>query len=493
MITLDKNNGNNYIPWISALLLLFSYSIASGLYVTIERITYYPVFDSKLISIFLTILSSSLMVIYNYKRYFYLVPLSLLSFIWPSITPFILSVFILYELRKINSAVAIILIIVNSSMISWVFLRLLLGINSYFSLPLIILEAGVPTIIPVIWFSGILFSLFYKKDSNKAQLRVSPLAPFIMVLLISLIPYLPSINPYKVPETVDFRYYYSWLLTPTFSGWFFYSRPLYLLILYVFSLVFKPYYVAYYEFVFLSVFYIYSAYKLTSAIDRSIASLSALLASVSPMLMTFLYSGLEANLFSISLMFLSLSYFMRRERLSLAILFSLAAMFSHIYAWAQLSSAVIGYYLFKFLLYRAKPSRYEIVYLSSSIPFMIAGLYLILSGVFPVPINLMNYNQLIYQIAVVSWGSNNALLYFLLSAYGNRYVKEGLLKFIYFISVLGIILLAPATNLIIDLPLFIPVAYAIRNISRKDVSVLLVLTLVLWAIYMSINSVPKIY
>jgi len=106
-----------------------------------------------------------------------------------------------------------------------------------------------------------------------------------------------------------------------FSGWFFYSRPLYLMLLYALSFIFKPYTVAYYEFAFLSILYVYSAYKLASALDKSIASLAALLAAVSPMLITFLYSGLEANLFSISLMFISMSYFLKKEKLSLAILF----------------------------------------------------------------------------------------------------------------------------------------------------------------------------
>jgi hypothetical protein len=128
--------------------------------------------------------------------------------------------------------------------------------------------------------------------------------------------------------------------------------------------------------------------------------------------------------------------------------------------------------------------------LSFSIPFIAIGFFLILSGVFPVPMGLLNYNQLTYQIAVVSWGSNNALLYFLLSSFGNKYIKEEVLDFVYSISVFAIIFLAPATNLIIDLPLFIPAAYTIRNIDRQNVSVFLLLSLILWGIYMSINSVP---
>nr|WP_231918277.1 hypothetical protein [Saccharolobus solfataricus] len=355
-----------------------------------------------------------------------------------------------------------------------------------------ILEAGAPTVIPFIWFVGIILSAYKRNLSSKSQLFINPLIPFIVVLLISLIPYLPFINPYKFPETVDFKYYYSWLLAPTFSGWFFDSRPVYLMLLYALSLIFKPYTVAYYEFIFLSLLYTYSAYKLASAIDKSIASLSALLASVSPMLMTFLYSGLEANLFSISLMFISMSYLFKKEKLSLAILFSLLSMFSHIYAWAQLSTGITLYYLLKSIIHRSRPDNYTLTYLSFSIPFIAIGLFLILSGVFPLPMELLNYTQLIYQIAVVSWGSNNALLYFLLSSFGNRYVKEGVLNFVYSISVFGIIFVSSATNLIIDLPLFIPAAYTIRNVNRRSTSILLVLSLILWGIYMSINSVPML-
>ncbi|QXJ34600.1 hypothetical protein [Saccharolobus shibatae] len=489
MIRLDKNN---FIPWISIVALLLAYSIGSGLYITIQRVTYYPLFESKIVSVLLTIFSSSLMTLYNYKRYVFLVPLSLLSFFSVSLTPLMISIFILHELRKVDRIVTIILLIIDASMLSWLFLRLLLGINTYFSIPLMILEAGVPTVIPFIWFAGIILSAYKRDLSSKSRLLINPLIPFIVVLLISLIPYLPFINPYKFPETVDFKYYYSWLLTPTFSGWFFYSRPLYLMLLYGLSFIFRPYLVAYYEFVFLSILYIYSAYKLASALDKSIASLAALLASVSPMLMTFLYSGLEANLFSISLMFISMSYLIKKEKLSLAILFSLLSMFSHIYAWAQLSAGITLYYILKSIIRKSRPDNYALIYLSFSIPFIAIGFFLILNGVFPVPMGLLNYNQLIYQIAVVSWGSNNASLYFLLSSFGNRYIKEGVLDFVYSISVFGIIFLAPATNLIIDLPLFIPAAYTIRNIDRQSVSVLLLLSLILWGIYMSINSVPML-
>ncbi|ADX81502.1 hypothetical protein [Saccharolobus islandicus] len=489
MIRLDKNN---FIPWISIVFLLFAYSIGTGLYITIQRVTYYPIFESKIVSVLLTIFSSSLMTLYNYKRYVFLVPLSLLSFFSVSLTPLIISIFILHELRKVDRTVSIILLIIDASMLSWLTLRLLLGINTYFSFPLMILEAGAPTVIPFIWFAGVVFSAYKRDLSSKSQLFINPLIPFIVALLISLVPYFPFINPYKFPETVDFKYYYSWLLSPTLSGWFFYSRPLYLMLLYALSFIFKPYTVAYYEFAFLSILYVYSAYKLASALDKSIASLAALLAAVSPMLITFLYSGLEANLFSISLMFISMSYFLKKEKLSLAILFSLLSMFSHIYAWAQLSASIALYYLLKSIRLKSRPDNYTLTYLSFSIPFIAIGFFLILSGVFPIPMGLLNYNQLIYQIAVVSWGSNNALLYFLLSSFGNKYIKEEVLDFVYSISVFGIIFLAPATNLIIDLPLFIPAAYTIRNIDRQNVSVLLLLSLILWGIYMSINSVPML-
>ncbi|MEM3329509.1 MAG: hypothetical protein QXZ23_08635 [Saccharolobus sp.] len=484
-------NRNSHVPWISAFLLIISYSIANGVYLTIERVTYYPIFKSDFTSILLTIIAASFMTFYNYKRYVYLIPLSLLSFLLTSITPLILLLPIAYELRKISSIVGISLLITSSSMLSWIFLRLIANVNTYFSLPLMLITAGVPVLIPIVWFIGIFFLFMPNKKGNKDPISLNPLIPFILTLLVSLLPYLPSINPYKFPETVDFKYYYSWLLHPQFDGWFFYTRPFYLILLYLLSLIFKPYPVAFYEFVFLSVFYVYSGYKLASALDRSIASLAALLASVSPMLITFLYSGLEANLFSISLMFLSMYYLIKKEKITLAIILSLLSMLSHIYAWAQISTAIILYYVFRFMVSKIKPSKYEVIYLSSSLPFIFTGLLLIFMGIFPVPMSLANYNDLIYQIAVGSWGSSNMLLFFIITMLGNRFMKN-LLGFIYAISVLGTLVIQPATNLIIDLPLFIPAAYALRYI-RKDIAILLIINLVLWGIYMSINSVPKIH
>ncbi|QIW25272.1 hypothetical protein EWF20_14680 [Sulfolobus sp. S-194] len=485
MIKLTKSVN---IPWISALILIIAYSLGNGIYITINRITYYPVFEWKLASMFLSILSAALMVLYNPRKYAFLLPLSLLSFYSLQLTPFLLLIPIIYELRKgIGLVINYVLIIVNSSMITWLILRILLGINSYFSVPLLILNSGLPIAIPIIWFSGILFALL--NGVNNIHVRIPLFLPYVTVLLIALIPYIPFINPAKIPETVDFTYYYSWLLHPTFTGWFFYSRPLYLLLLYSLSLIFGPYQVAYYEFVFISLLYVYSAYKLASAIDNKMANLSALLAAVSPMLITFLYSGLEANLFSISLMFISISYLIKRKKLPLAILLSILALLSHIYAWAQLSSVIIVYYLFMFIFKKISPTKYEIVYLFSLIPFTFIGLYAIFSGIFPVPVGLFNFNQLVYQIAVVSWGSNNALIYYLLSAYGTRYLN-GILKSLYVVSLLGIIVLQPASNLVIDLPLFIPTAYAINSLNKLSLSYLVILFLILWGIYMSVNSVP---
>jgi hypothetical protein len=183
---------------------------------------------------------------------------------------------------------------------------------------------------------------------------------------------------------------------------------------------------------------------------------------------------------------------MRKEKLWLAILLSLASMFSHIYAWAQLSGAVIVYYILKIILHKTKLDKYELYYMLFLLPFVIIGFSLILIGIFPVPIQLISFSQLVYQIKVVSWGSNNAFLYYLISSYGNRFTNKDILSFIYSISVIGIFFLAPATNLIIDLPLFIPAAYTLNNI-RKDISSLLLIALILWGVYMSINSVPMVY
>ncbi|MDT7860596.1 MAG: hypothetical protein RRA45_00015 [Saccharolobus sp.] len=485
-------NRNSYIPWLSLFLLFISYSLSNGIYITVGRVTYYPVLKSDFMSILLTILSILLLTLYNYK-YAYLIPLSLLSFFSPSIISLILIIPVIFSIRRFDVIVTIILILADSTMLTWVILRLLFNVNSYFSLPLSLFEIGAPALIPIVWIIGIIFYIFpNRKNVSTSKLSVNIILPFIVTLLIALIPYMPNINPPRFPETVDFVYYYSWLVHPKFSGWFFYTRPFYLMLLYIFSHIFKPYPVAYYEFVFLSIFYIYSAYKLASAVNRSIAPLSALLASVSPMLITFLYSGLEANLFSISLMFISLSYLMRKEKLWLAILLSLASMFSHIYAWAQLSGAVIVYYILKIILHKTKLDKYELYYMLFLLPFVIIGFSLILIGIFPVPIQLISFSQLVYQIKVVSWGSNNAFLYYLISSYGNRFTNKDILSFIYSISVIGIFFLAPATNLIIDLPLFIPAAYTLNNI-RKDISSLLLIALILWGVYMSINSVPMVY
>ncbi|AOL16977.1 hypothetical protein BFU36_09950 [Sulfolobus sp. A20] len=488
-----------HIPWISLLLIFISYILASGIYLTINRITYYPIFKSDFLSIILIILSSALLAFYDHKKYVFLIPVSLLSFFYPYVIQSISAILILlFEITRRkqypSSLLLLLLIILDSSMISWILIRLIFNINTYLSIPLMIFQIGLPTIIPIVWFIGIIFALIPHKKTNNNAININPILPFIVVLCISLLPYLPSLNPSKIPETVDFRYYFSWLMNPQFSGWFFDTRPFYLIFLLILSFLFKPYLTTFYQFVFLSLLYTFSAYKLSSSIDKSIAPLSSLLAVVSPMLITFLYSGLDANLFSISLMFLSMSYLIKREKLGLAMLLSFLAMLSHIYAWAQLAGGILIYYAFRRIMKKYNLDKYEKIYISTILPFLSFGLIMIFIGKFPVPfsLNILNYNQLIYQIAVVSWGSNNALLYFLISALGNRYLKNEMVNILYIISVIGTLFIGSATNLIIDLPLFIPLAYALKNF-RYDLSVLLMLAFILWGIYMSINSVPLLY
>jgi len=195
-----------------------------------------------------------------------------------------------------------------------------------------------------------------RKGSNSVE--VTPLFIVVGILLsiaVALIPYAPTLNPTLRPVNKDWVYYYEWL-TSMIEGNFtvlktYSDRALFLLILYTVWYVFRidPKTVAVYHNIFLLPLYVFSLYLLAKKqFDSEVASYVALITPFSPLFLSFIYGGFQANLLAISLVFISLYLLadsQKRTFWGLA-LFTLT-MFMHEWTWTQFMIVVLVYVLLR--------------------------------------------------------------------------------------------------------------------------------------------------
>lgn len=472
---------NNY-SWVSIYFSSLALILSYGVDFTFGRITYTGYFvNDELARMFLVF--SAIFMSLNYGYYLFLIPVSLLAYV---ISPeFISPIIFLASLTTLKDIkmLRIIFLIVDALGITYILFYIFHIYVNYLILPSILIQDGFTVVIVPLMFLGIIYGIGRKLTYN--ALNIPWYLPFIIGLAIVLLPLTP-LNIFHYPETVDWRFYYQWLTNPKLC-WFLYTRPLYLFLLLLLSTIINAKILSQLEIIPLTLLYIFSAYKLGNSLQKDLGPLSALLAAVSPSLLTFLYSGLDANLFSISLFFLSLSYLIR-GKLKTSVIISYASFLSHAYAWAQLEGGVILYALAKYIIFRDVEKSY-LEYTKYTSPPFIIGLTLILSGIFTVPIG-DSFSNIYSQLSILSWGSANAFLYYFISIYG----LDGTHKLIYAIytaSVLAIIPLAVVQNLIIDIPLFIPAAIGISKMKKLGKPILLFF--IIWGLYMSLNSFPYIY
>jgi|ECHnycMinimDraft_1075156.scaffolds.fasta_scaffold00442_8 hypothetical protein len=459
-------------------------TLSVGLYVTLNRIVYTNLFLNYDAAVVLCLLGAVVLA-FRERRMSLFIPLAGLSFLFPTAVP--AAILIFSSLRvKLGGWVRWPLLMASSAGLAWSITDLLNHPINVLALPIELLQGGLPSLIPVLLILGIIPALIGGEMPRK--FAVPSWSPYLAAVVIGILPFIEQLpRDFIEPETVDWIYYYNAILHPQL-GWFLLSRPAYIGILYLFSRLFGAYNVAVYQFPFLALLYASSAYYMAASWRRDLASASALLAVLSPMLLTFLYSGLQANLFSISIMFFSLGSLMRGKWKSASIL-SYLALASHIYAWAQLEGATLIYVVWKW--WRKELTNELRTYAILTAPPFLLGIALILGGFFSVPYLPLNpleiYRSLEFQFSVLSWGSANALIYYLLAVLGNRKVP-GLSSCIYTCSIGAMLLVGTAQNLVIDLPLFLPATAQLSTLTppvRKAV----LLALLSWAIVMTLSSV----
>ncbi|BDC17322.1 hypothetical protein [Acidianus sp. HS-5] len=472
---------NNY-SWVSIYFSSLALIATFGVNFTLGRITYTGYFiNCNLARMFLVF--SAIFMALNYGYYLFLIPISLLSYVIPP--EFISPLIFLISLTTLKNARGLktIFLIADSLGITYLIFYIFHIYVNYLVLPLILIQDGFTPIIIPLMFLGIIYGLGRKIKYD--ALRIPWYFPFIIVLLIVMLPLTP-LNIFHYPETVDWRFYYQWLIKPEL-GWFFYSRPLYLSLLFALSKLVNALTLSQLEMIPLSILYLFSAYNLGNSLQKGLGPLSALMAAVSPSLLTFLYSGLDSNLFSISLFFLSLSYLIN-GKLKTSIALSYVALLSHVYAWAQLEGGVILYIIAERVIFHDVKKTY-LDYVKYTSPMFVIGIALILTGILPVPFG-DSFNNIYSQLSILSWGTANAFLYYAISIYG----LDGTHKLIYSLyvtSILAIIPLSVVQNLIIDIPFFIPAAIGISKLKNVGRSILLFF--IIWGLYMSLNSFPYIY
>lgn len=163
-------------------------------------------------------------------------------------------------------------------------------------------------------------------------------------ILVAVLPYIPSLNPDGTPVNTDWVYYDKWLnkmINGDFSILITRSdRPLYFLILYIFWLVARidPRTIAVYHNIPLFGLYTFSVYLLTRRwMGRKAADIAAIITPFSPIMLSYLYAGFQANLLAISLVFIALSLVQSNSREKLAIGLALLGivMFIHEWTWTQ--------------------------------------------------------------------------------------------------------------------------------------------------------------
>jgi len=182
-------------------------------------------------------------------------------------------------------------------------------------------------------------------------LHIYLLAGLVLSIAMGLIPYAPTLNTGQRPVNVDWIYYYSWLNSMANNDFSVLAsrsdRSLYLLLLYIVWFIsgVDPRALALYHNIALFPLYTFSLYLLARRLlGEKVAGYTALLTPFSPILLSFIYGGFQANLFAISLVYLSLYLLAgsRREILSgLVILFMV--MFIHEWTWTQYTFILTGY------------------------------------------------------------------------------------------------------------------------------------------------------
>jgi len=262
----------------------------------------------------------------------------------------------------------------------------------------------------------------------------------LLSIILSVLPFTPALNPKNVPISVDTYYYYMWLKMIQKHGLAYAYvadlglRPLYLTLLYILHLAGIPIWaIAMYHIIPLLVLFTITIYFFTKTIyhNDTIASLSVLLCPLSVSFMTFLYGGFHANLFSLSLLMISIvllfkSSSMRSIRFILSCIISVLVLLIHPWVWVQIMTGLLAYVLYiRFRLRNIYENRFRImrnfliINMSCCLIRFLYHVKAIRSVAMPVIGVMVSRpvvsipSQIWYQFNILVWGSASIVFYYL--------------------------------------------------------------------------------
>ena len=196
-------------------------------------------------------------------------------------------------------------------------------------------------------------------------------AGLVLAFAIGYLGYLPTVNPVKAPLNVDWVYYYNWLeklinaenpvaTSLVVAG----DRPFYVVFLYTLLLVLRidPWVLSVYHNILLFEIYTLASYFMArEVLGRQVAKYAALLAPATPHIASFLYGGFQANLLTVSLVYVLIGLIAgrgkSRGRLVAAILLSSAVAGMHVWTWIQFSLLTLLYIAISITLHIVKRSN----------------------------------------------------------------------------------------------------------------------------------------
>lgn len=283
-------------------------------------------------------------------------------------------------------------------------------------------------------------------SDSKFKLKHLFYAGLVLAVLVPLIPYVPSINPQQIPVNTDWVIYYEGLLNMDDKGlkyafeFMWGSRPLYILAIYhtckFFSIDFKAFSI-YHNIVLLPLYAISLWFLAKSMFGEKIATYTLLITPLTPMYLGFILGGLQANLFTLTLLNTALAvYFKVKSIKSIPIttLLLIIAVMSHPWVTFQYIAIITTYVILCLVVFKRKhiPLGISLAIAFIFIAFCTLKIPSIINAVFsPLHRHLISYGlekymlkilkapqTLYFAVTIYLWGALNNLIYPILAIYG---------------------------------------------------------------------------
>jgi len=272
-----------------------------------------------------------------------------------------------------------------------------------------------------------------------------------VALAVGLAGHSPAVNPRGVPVDVDWIHYYRWLNTmmgsadPVAAAFQLAGdRPAFLLALYAVAKLFRADLLklcVYMEVALIQFYTLASYYVAREYLGNRAARYAALLAPLTPHALSFIYGGFQADLFSLTLIYVALGLSARPSlrRLPAVAALSVLASLTHAWTWFQFTALVSAYVLVSAAACAARRRLRELPSLTpytayvapSSVAYLALRTYIYTEGLTNFEMNLK-----LFWAAITSRAPDLGALWRNSLFYFNIYTGGTLTNYIYWLLVL---------------------------------------------------------